>query len=367
MKESEFDSDLLEQVPYVHRERNYWMVRTSSGNNYDNFINGNYIAIGWNEVTVSDLHQLNNAENSENLFDQIKKKIIPDSTTDSSEGNRGVESYQSRSLNQLLKFAYEIKRGDIVVIPSYNSDDLAFGEVVSTPVLLSDTLTFPGDTCSFYKRKRVRWLKRNVSRYSLEANLYKFIFAHQTINNISEYALYINNFLFDFYQIDNKYTLVLRLRSERAIGIKSMEELYSDLVYFIDYFKPEENNDSDSEVTVKFDLQSPGTIVFVAGALAGFALFAVAVLTILAGGKASFEIDPKTKKINWGFESKSLLDKLSNYLDRKQIRKQRAQLFDQAEDAAKLARLIENLQQFQVDQNKEVKELTESEFDEKDQ
>ena len=38
-------SELLDLIPSINPQKNYWLVRTSSGSNYDDFINGGYIAI----------------------------------------------------------------------------------------------------------------------------------------------------------------------------------------------------------------------------------------------------------------------------------------------------------------------------------
>jgi len=357
-------SELLDLIPSINSQKNYWLVRTSSGANYDDFINGGYIAIGWNEITLFDLNQINLFPGNKPLFDTIRDKVKSERDEDDSENSRGIQAYQSRSIGQLLKFAYEIKKGDIVVIPSYNSDKLAFGEVLATPILTSDSIKFGSDKCEYDKRKRVRWLKTNVSRSTLDSNLYKFIFAHQTINNISEYSEHINNFLFDFYQLEGKYSLVLRVRSKAKIDAFAMNQFYSDLLYFIDYFSDSEENE-EKQLSVTFDLQSPGTIVFVAVAALGFGLFGIALFTIMAGGENGLEFDPTTKKFKWKFKSNSFLDKLSDFLDRREARIERKALRIAKNDELRFKQLIENLKHFEVSPNKDVSELTEPGSEEK--
>jgi hypothetical protein len=356
--------DFLNFIPSVNPERNYWLVRTSAGSNYADFISGNYIAIGWNEVTAFDLHQIKMNPTDKILYESIRDKVVSENKTDDEEYSKGTQSYQSRSMGQLLKFVYEIKKGDIVVIPSYNSDSLSFGEVLSTPLISINSSKNINENCTYEKRKRVKWLKKGVSRNSLESNLYKFIFAHQTVNNITEYSDFINNFLFDFYQVDGNYSLVLRVRSDAKIGAFAMNQFYSDLVGFInENSDAEEMQKSENSLSVKFDLQSPGIIVFVGIAAFAVAFLSIAVLTILAGGENNIEIDPETKKLKWNFKANSLLEKWSSYLDNKDARVERRYEFEEklkAKENERVLRLMEKLKLFNVSPNKDISEFTDS-------
>jgi hypothetical protein len=356
--------DFLNFIPSVNPERNYWLVRTSAGSNYADFISGNYIAIGWNEVTAFDLHQIKMNPTDKILYESIRDKVVSENKTDDEEYSKGTQSYQSRSMGQLLKFVYEIKKGDIVVIPSYNSDSLSFGEVLSTPLISINSSKNINENCTYEKRKRVKWLKKGVSRNSLESNLYKFIFAHQTVNNITEYSDFINNFLFDFYQVDGNYSLVLRVRSDAKIGAFAMNQFYSDLVGFInENSDAEEMQKSENSLSVKFDLQSPGIIVFVGIAAFAVAFLSIAVLTILAGGENNIEIDPETKKFKWNFKANSLLEKWSSYLDNKDARVERRYEFEEKKkkkENERVLRLMEKLKLFNVSPNKDISEFTDS-------
>jgi hypothetical protein len=356
IKNPNLPNELVEFVPNVSSKRNYWLVRTSSGDNYDVFVKGNFIAIGWNEITLADLHDINVDPKNKELFKKIKSKISIDREFITDKSSRGIGASQSKSLHQLRKFVYDIKKDDIVIIPSYNSDVLSFGIIKETPAFSESSVNLAKDNCSYAKRKKIEWIKTNVSRLRLDANLYRFIFAHQTINNISEYAEYINNFLFDFYEFDGKYSLVLRLRREGAIDAFEMNQFYSDLLEFIkDYAGCDEYDKEKNSLSVKFELQSPGTIIFIAGAIIGVGLLGVALLTLLAGGENDTEIDLKNLKFKWKLKTNSLLDKLSEYLDRGAERNRNKRIDELNEREDRLLRLQESLQHFEVDQNKNLK------------
>lgn len=360
MKRTKFLNSPVEFIPNVSPKRNYWLVRTSSGDNYDAFVRGNFIAIGWNEITLLDLNEIHLDPKNKELFKKIKSKIHTDVEI-SERSARGIGAAQSKSLKQLLKFVYEIKKDDIIIIPSYNSDLLSFGVVKETPSYSESDVNIAKDQCSYRKRKKIEWIKPNVSRLRLDANLYRFIFAHQTINKISEYAEYINNFLFDFYEFDGKYSLVLRLRKEGAIDAFKMNQFYTDLLEFIkDYSDCEQYDKEQNSLSVKFELQSPGTIILIAGAIIGVGLLGLAILTVLAGGKNETDFDLKSGKFKWNFETNSLLDKMSDYLDRKSIRNTDKMSEELDEREARLLRLQESLRHFEVDQNRNIKELAQN-------
>lgn len=328
-------NEILENLPIVNPTRQYWLVRTSSGDYYEEFKHNGYIAIGWNEIPVADLASIHANETNEEVRNRVKSKVHVEGDP---EHDRGARMSQSKAIGQLLKFAYEIKRGDIVVIPSSNSDYLSFGEVEDTPIYIDNS-----GNCDFTKRKRVSWIKTDIRRLSLDSNLYRFIFAHQTINNVNEYAEYINSTLFDFYTLNGRSSLVLRVRRQEAFDSFRIGVFYSDLLFFMKEFSEENGQEvNPGDINVKLDLQSPGTIVFF-GVLAT-ALVCLGVMTILAGGEGGLEIDPATQKIKFNFKSNSFFEKFSDFLDRKQER---------------TIRLMRELQHFQVEENRNLGSLIE--------
>jgi len=38
-------------IKFLKKDVNYWLVRTTGGAYYDHFVNKNFIAIGWNEIS----------------------------------------------------------------------------------------------------------------------------------------------------------------------------------------------------------------------------------------------------------------------------------------------------------------------------
>lgn len=330
---------IIENLPMVNPERKYWLIRTDSGEYYEEFRDNNYIAINYNEISVFDLNRIRSDPKNKALKDGIKNKIKVAYSTEE-KGEESVSRSRSIAIGQLLKFVHDIKKGDVVVIPSHHSDLFSFGEVLETPPFIANA-----GVCRFAKRKKVKWLKKDFSRSTIDAQLYAFIHAHQAINNIEDYKEGINRTLFDFYTINGKSTLILRLKKQGAINPFEIKELYDNLLFFIEEFSAYNNQKIDKEsINVKFNLQSPGIIVF-AGILVS-ALVLIGVFTALSGGENSTEFDPTTGKFKTSFKTNSFMDKLSDFLDRKQVRRERA------------VKLIKSLQHFEVAKNKELQGLT---------
>lgn len=59
-------------IPIIDNETNYWFVRTSGGENFENFYFGNYIAIGWDKF--NDLPLLKEVTH-DLLKNKLKKNI----------------------------------------------------------------------------------------------------------------------------------------------------------------------------------------------------------------------------------------------------------------------------------------------------
>lgn len=338
----EFES-LFSELPHINPNRDYWLVRTDGGEYYDIFIEHSFIGIGWNEITVEDIYNLNRDIDNTELRDQIKSKISYNEEEYSND--QAIKGYQTKSLNQIMKFATEIKRGDFIAIPSYSSEYFTFGEVDETPLYVEND-----SQCHFRKRKKITWLKYNIHRRELSDNLFKIVYARQAINDIKIYKDSINTFLYDFYISDEKTSLVLNVKRNQELDPFNVASLYDDLLYFIkEYNEDLEIPINQGDYSVKLSLQSPGTIVLISLLTGMSALAIVAIIVSLAGGESSNEFDQEGK-LKFKFKTSGLLKSLSDFLDRKQERKIRYEQFKQS------------LKHFEVDENKSFKRLIDKEM-----
>ncbi len=343
------DSELkhfLDELPTIRPDRNYWLIRSSAGANYDEFVRKGFIAVGWNEITVFDINQIHNDPKNEELFKKIKSKVRVDIDTSKLEDSKNpYAAYQSRSIRQIEKFIYDIKVGDIIIVPSEGSKRLSFGEV-KNGVCYVESSSKLGD-CPFLKRKEVDWIEKDVPRWKLPANLTQMIYSHQTINNVSSYADYINQTLFDFYYVGDKASLVLRVNQTKALSIFEMGAFYNDLSFFIKEFAEyEEIPINMDDITVRSNLQSPGVVV-ITGAI-GIGLLFLGAFTVLAGGGSGIEFKSKIASFSLKVKDNDFLNKLSDFFDRKLERKMRYMEFQK------------QMKRLELSENKDIKKLVES-------
>ena len=61
----------IEQIP---KERNYWLIRTESGKFYFDFLENNYVSIGWDEFSDINIFK-NTDEKKTRIYIQSNKKV----------------------------------------------------------------------------------------------------------------------------------------------------------------------------------------------------------------------------------------------------------------------------------------------------
>lgn len=211
---------------------------------------------------------------------------------------------------QLLRFIYEVKKGDIVVIPSENSAHVAMGVVEDTSLMeITDTLIHR-TKCSYTKRKAVKWLK-TFSRHNLDPYLYKVLQAHQAINDISKYSTIIERSLGDFYLLKDETNLIVNVK--RRTNIKANDLLFfgSDLLRLADDFIKDNNLDLDiSDVEIKINVNSEGKAQFLSKSGKVVVVLGLLIIGINGGGL----------KVNYGgfnldLSTDGLIQKVSDYID----------------------------------------------------
>ena len=192
---------LLQDVKSIKDETNYWLVRTMGGDFYDEYVDKNFIAIGYNEIFVDDLTHLPQKERPARKILQEMLKARKDSIR-----NTGYPA------SQMIRFAREMKVGDIVVVPASSSYKVTFG-VIESDIYQETSNLHAALGCPFAKRRNVKWIRTSM-RHSLPAELQLMFNSRHIISEISGYAPFIDNFLNDFYTKGNMTYLVLRVKQE---------------------------------------------------------------------------------------------------------------------------------------------------------
>ncbi|PQD94383.1 hypothetical protein CYL18_14300 [Pradoshia eiseniae] len=254
----EYEVDELIQkynLPIVQLDnnRNYWLVRTNAGAYFEEFFTENYIAVGWDDFTN---------------FDMFKTKKKDESIT-----KELAEAYPKeqpgRIYGQIHRFLYEMKIGDVVMIPSENSTLIRFGIIESEPRMrsISDTRIDEG-ACPYVKVRTVKWIK-TVRRLELDPYLFRMMQSHQAISNANDYAHFIDRTLHSFFIKNNKAFLVLPVKKEGDIPaydlIRFVDSII-DLIPLVNDIKGIEQEFEKEDLDLKLNVQSPGFTEFVSNA-----------------------------------------------------------------------------------------------------
>lgn len=285
----------------IDENRNYWMVRTEAGEYYDEFYHDNFVGMGWDELNSFSQEEFNNEEY---MAEQVTK-FFPD------------VKQQWRVYSQVRRFLFDVKVGDIVIIPS--SSHVSFG-VVESDVYFAEVTEadLAAGLCPFKKRRRVAWIK-TVRRNDLDPYLYKLLNSHFTITNALEYAPFIDRTLHSFYVKGDKAHLVLQVTTEDHIYARDLMKLINGSLELVDVHNEITGDELDPNgVEIKLNVQSPGPVEFVSDVWT-ITVIGIA-LVFIVGGKFSFKHTKEQTDIS--AESEGMIEKILKVVDRIQKNKE---------------------------------------------
>lgn len=291
-------SSLISRMEALTVPRNYWMVRTMGGTYYGDFIRNKYIAIGFDEVSLTTLENL---PSNYNQAKEALKLIFSDRYEDMSQ-----HGYYS---SQLLHFYQEIKENDVVIIPSTGASHVAIGIVQGEVYEEANPILDSEHVCAFKKRRRVTW-KIFCRRGNLPPMLQLVFNSRHPVSSVNSYAPYIDSLLNDCYYKDDKLHLVLRIRTRDEV---SMDDFFNLRVVkeWAEEFCAEIGYPIEEPIAMKNQMESPGWLRLSTKSLIGLLAFGGLMVGIAGGG------------VKWSQEeglnmhTNGILNSISDFLDRK--------------------------------------------------
>lgn len=236
-------SEILKRVEKVDTKANYWFVRTDYGKHFEEFVDGEYIAIGWDYLT---LHEINNLSQ-----DYVKNKISEEDKIDirKSSGKSKVTS----TFNKLKTFI-SLKKDDIIVIPSRNSDMLSFGQIVD------DEPYEELNAKTFLKRRKVKWIITKSIK-DLNPIFYKVKSNQHTISRIDSYAPHIDRVVGTLFKKGDNTHFVLNIDQTDDINFEDLKKLMDNINILVRNINKElDFNENLDEFYIKINLQSKGAV-----------------------------------------------------------------------------------------------------------
>lgn len=289
----------------INNATNFWLVRTDGGLLFDTFYANDLIALGYGNISTKEIESTKSegAINSKLLEEIVRKKYkdLP---------------RPGFAVSQIRRFYSEISAGDIVVIPSFSSANLAIGEIIDDNVFTTDLYRRRGRSDvlveDFHKCRKVRWLK-TIKTSTINPQLFKLFFSHQTIVNAYSYRSHICGALYDFYRDDQGYHLVLDIEKERTSAFQlcnGMAELL-EIAQEIAKLNLRCTLDLD-DIEMKINLNSPGKLELIQK---GGAILLVCGILLVGVNGGGFNVSVKSIGLNADLSTKGLLHQINEYMN----------------------------------------------------
>ena len=312
------DSNLLSllKIPSVPENIHYWIIRTNGGDYYEDFTLHEYISISWDYVSLSILYTKDDDEIKRLIEVYEKMSTTPEDSDDESDGT--TKGKITAILNKINRFVFEIDKGDIILIPSKNSDRIAIAEVIGdvyeTENYVESYLQANPTTeivpCPYRKRRKIKILK-TITKGQMDIYLAKGFNSQHALSSMDEYASYINRTIYGIYSKGNELHTTLHAGHPNGLTLKELVELSTKLEETASSIAQQcEIPFDSSQVEVKLNIHSPGLIELI-GSLSGagivLSLLMFTVNNLINGGKLniSYKKDDQTGKTDFSVTSET--------------------------------------------------------------
>lgn len=269
--------------------RRYWFVRTFGGNLFDYYYETGKVGILGNSVPVE---YIKNAKHNAATFSTLQNYIHENIYTDNS-----AES--TKLANQLVDFYHHVKKDDIVLMPSENSDYIAFGVVTSgfseKKQVNTDTFRHRDKNIPYpTKTRKVKWLKI-MRKHEVVGDLRNLLISQMGLTKADNYANFIESNLSTFFVKNNDYysTLCVDLNEEEELNAFELYRYLEALTKLYEDYCVRNDIPYNEDLFLKIKVQSPGNLIWKIKDVIDYAstkagkvgkILAIAGLGALAGG-----------------------------------------------------------------------------------
>ncbi|WP_316743376.1 hypothetical protein [Pedobacter antarcticus] len=321
---------ILDEVRVVDSKRNYWFIRTYSGLLYDDFKINKYVGVGFNDVPYNYLKEWN--EDDPNTYSRLQHYISTNWLLSKTESTKWA--------NQLINFEHNIKDGDIVIIPSKNSEFYSFGLVEGGTHLKKHPGTFKfEDKQEPYpeKRKKINWLKE-IAKDELNGDLRALSSSHQAITSALKYGEVIEGLLSTLYIKQDKIYLNIKVTQDEDINAFHLQSFLESITFFYKEFCSANGEAYNEDLYIKIKLQSPGNMALKAGLYAG--ILGIAGLMAMSNNP---EIKLTIGDVNFSGKGAGGWKSLTEFLDAKQERKKKFIKFQDSMENLKAKTVVNSI------------------------
>lgn len=178
-----------------------------------------------------------------------------------------------QAISKCKKFIYNLKIGDIVMIPGVQDNKIAFAEVgeyyeqnnlneddeidVITKIDM-ENIPLYSVKCPYKKRRKIKIIKI-VNYTNLHVKLLKVLSSYQGICNLNEYGKYILDTIYPIYYWREAYSFQMHINTSKPIDLTSITKVMSCVDCYMKRVVGE------NELSIMLNLNSKGVISFTSG------------------------------------------------------------------------------------------------------
>ena len=241
-------------VKIVPDETRFWMIRTKRGYFYDEFIESGFVALGWNIIN-------NTTDFGEQSIDTLKDYLT----------YHYGESRPMGPVNKCKNFMFEIKAGDILLIPNNGSTEITLAKAgayyeqpgMSVENELETIAKIEDHECEInsvlcpYKKRRQIEILCTIDTERLGYRLRRAISSYHGISCFDEYAEDILCCIYDGFTFNGNVLFSINVSKKEPIRPREISKLMYGLTEFFceivdeDILSTTINLNSPGKVTVK--------------------------------------------------------------------------------------------------------------------
>lgn len=273
--------EISENIREIPSTRRYWFVRTFGGKLFEYYYASKTVGLLANDVP---LEMIKNAPHDNVTFSTLKSHIERNMYRD----NPGEAT---KLANQLVDFYHNMKVDDIVMMPTGNSDFIAFGRVTSN---IKERKKSQGtfdykDTVLQYPTKyhEIEWL--TIKRKSDILGDFRPLLSSQSgLTNANKYGEFVESNISSFFEKDEYYyfSLFVDLNNDQELNAFDLFRYLEAVTKLYKHYCAANDIEYNEDLFLKIKIQSQGSNIWKWVKTAG----AVGIVGIL--GMSVFGSDP---------------------------------------------------------------------------
>lgn len=241
------------QVTHIPEKCKFWMVRANSGVFFDEFVEKNYVAIGWNAITQKRLDT-----DTEKQLQELIAENYPNISRPITPVNKCRRFIEGMDIGDIVMLVGNQKICFAVVGEYYEENDPQLTVTREKEVFLqiqekmSEYLTVK---CPYVKRRHITLIK-TLEEKNLNPNLAKALSNHHSLSSLEMYSKYILDTCFDLYSYLDNINLVFRVTTDERISGRAFSRFsfYTNEAFCLS---------AEHEISITTSLNSPGDYVLI--------------------------------------------------------------------------------------------------------